>query len=238
MSSRRSASDGQRERDHVQAVVQVLAELARARSRSSRSRCVAEMTRTSIGDRLAWRPPAAPRAPAATRSSFTCSASGMSPISSRNSVPPVGRLEQALVVALAPVNAPLRVAEELALEQRLGDRAAVDRDERRVGAPLARWMARASSSLPVPLSPWMSTLASVAPPAARCRSRSSICGLRGDDPGAPRLGRAARPVGDDEQLQRALDLREQLARLERLRQDSRTRRAGWRRPRPGSCRAR
>ena len=53
----------------------------------------------------------------------------------------------------------LLVAEELALDQRLGERRAVDRARaacraRRCGA----WMARATSSLPVPVSPVISTV--------------------------------------------------------------------------------
>ena len=53
-----------------------------------------------------------------------------------------------------------RVAEELALEQRVGDRAAVDRDER-PAAPRrsGSGCARATSSLPVPVSPWIRTVA-------------------------------------------------------------------------------
>ena len=56
---------------------------------------------------------------------------------------------------MAPVKAPLLVAEQLRLEQRLGERAAVDLDERALRALRAAWMARATSSLPVPDSPWM-----------------------------------------------------------------------------------
>ena len=54
----------------------------------------------------------------------------------------------------------LLVAEQLGLEQRLRQRRAVDRDERaRLRRGERSWMARATSSLPVPLSPWMSTVA-------------------------------------------------------------------------------
>ena len=53
------------------------------------------------------------------------------------------------------------VAEELALEQRLGHGRAVDRDEGPALRRPRRWSARATSSLPVPLSPVMSTDASV-----------------------------------------------------------------------------
>ena len=64
--------------------------------------------------------------------------------------------------ATAPVKAPLRVAEQLALEQRLGERGAVDRARtaRRARGEWV-WMARATSSLPVPDSPTTSTVDSV-----------------------------------------------------------------------------
>ena len=57
---------------------------------------------------------------------------------------------------------PLLVAEELALDQVLGDGGAVDL-HKGAGEPggCRRWMARATSSLPVPFSPVMSTQASV-----------------------------------------------------------------------------
>ena len=48
-------------------------------------------------------------------------------------------------------------AEQLRLEQGLGDRGAVDVDERPAGRGPARWIARATSPLPVPVSPWIST---------------------------------------------------------------------------------
>ena len=55
----------------------------------------------------------------------------------------------------------LLVTEELALEQGLDEGRAVDGDERAVRARARAWMASATSSLPVPLSPWMSTVLSV-----------------------------------------------------------------------------
>jgi hypothetical protein len=54
------------------------------------------------------------------------------------------------------------VTEEFRFEQLFGNGAAVDGDERPLGARAGRWMARASTSLPVPLSPRISTLASEA----------------------------------------------------------------------------
>ena len=55
------------------------------------------------------------------------------------------------------------VAEELRFEQRLGNRAAVERDEAvRTRRGLLWWMARATSSLPVPVSPVIRTVLAVA----------------------------------------------------------------------------
>jgi hypothetical protein len=89
----------------------------------------------------------------------------------------------------APVKAPFLVAEEFAFEEGFRQRGAVDFHERLVEARGDdSWMARATSSLPVPDSPWMSTVVRVGatcamrawvsrkvwlPPTMRCRSSSS-----------------------------------------------------------------
>ena len=71
----------------------------------------------------------------------------------------VGRLEETRLVADGAGEGALHVAEELGLEQVLRDRRAVDRDEgARSARSLSAWIARATSSLPVPLSPAISTL--------------------------------------------------------------------------------
>ena len=114
--------------DHVEAVVQVLPEAAGLHLGAEvlvrgaddahvdrRPRCVAPTGRTE----RSW----------IARSSLVCIASGRSPISSRNSVPPLRRLEEAVAVLGGAGEGALAVAEELGLEQLLGDRAAVDRDE-------------------------------------------------------------------------------------------------------------
>ena len=49
------------------------------------------------------------------------------------------------------------MAEELRLHQLVGDGGAVDRDEPRPRRADQRWMSRAVSSLPVPVSPMSST---------------------------------------------------------------------------------
>jgi hypothetical protein len=59
------------------------------------------------------------------------------------------------------------VPEQLALDQAGGDRRAVEGDEGAVARPLQRWIARASRSLPVPVSPRISTGVSVPRPDAR-----------------------------------------------------------------------
>jgi hypothetical protein len=74
----------------------------------------------------------------------------------------VGLLEEALARADGAGERAARVPEELALQQRLGHRRAVDRRRTGRSARLEfAWMALATSSLPVPLSPVMSTVASV-----------------------------------------------------------------------------
>ena len=155
MSSRALAERRQRDGHHRQAVVEVLAELAPATIWPCRSRLVAAITRTSTG--IASRPPTRSTVRSwRTRSSFDLEQqAACSPISSRNSVPAVGQLELALPLHVGPGERPLLVAEQLALQQRLGDGAAVDGHERGGCAGCLLWTARATSSLPVPLSPWI-----------------------------------------------------------------------------------
>ena len=110
-----------------------------------------------------------------TRSSFACSAALIVPTSSRNSVPRLRLLDAALPVGDGARERAAHVAEQLGLEQRLGNRAAVDRDEA-LTAPRAarRECARAASSLPVPVSPVISTVLDVA---ATVRSSSNSCSI-------------------------------------------------------------
>ena len=70
------------------------------------------------------------------RSSLTWSGSGMSPTSSRNRVPPCGQLDLADVGLDRAGEGAALVAEQLGLEQVLGDRGAVDRDELALAAAL------------------------------------------------------------------------------------------------------
>ena len=70
------------------------------------------------------------------------------------------------------------MAEELGLEQRLGQRAAVDRDERRSLRGELKWIARATSSLPVPDSPVISTVLLVGAIVSISWNTASIASLR------------------------------------------------------------
>src|SRR6266581_2712999 len=94
---------------------------------SSRSRLVAATTRTSTG--MASVPPTGIASRSwSTRSSLTCVAGDISPISSRKNVP--RRAEQALLVAHRPGERAFHVTEQFRLEQALRQRAAVQRQER------------------------------------------------------------------------------------------------------------
>ncbi len=84
----------------------------------------------------------------------------MSPISSRKSVPPSACSNLPVRSRDRAGERALHVPEQLALDQLGRDRGAVDLDERRRrGAGERWWSARATSSLPVPFSPVISTRA-------------------------------------------------------------------------------
>ena len=90
----------------------------------------------------------------------------------------VGQLEAALALRDGAGERALLVTEQLALEQRLGQRRAVDRHER-AGARRAekRCSARATTSLPVPVSPVISTDELVCAAAIARRQASRISAL-------------------------------------------------------------
>ena len=73
----------------------------------------------------------------------------------------MGQLEPANLGRMGAGESSTLAAEELALHQVGGKRGAVDNDQRRVRRELRRWIARASSSFPVPVSPDTSMVASV-----------------------------------------------------------------------------
>ena len=165
-SSMRSRSGGQVQPHALEAVEEIGAERPLRRPAASRSWCVAAITRTSAA--MVRVPPTRSNSRScSTRRILACMDSGMSPISSRKSVPSLGELEAAGPRPHRAGEGAALVAEQLGLEQPLGDRRAVDRDERPV---LARRSAGGSRG--------------PAPP-CRCRSR----------PGSARSGRWARRAG-------------------------------------------
>jgi hypothetical protein len=111
-----------------------------------------------------------------TRNRRTCRSSGISVISSRNSVPPCARSKYPACWRVAPVKLP-RSWPNSSLSIRLGDTA--PQLSARYG-PFARadsacsWLAM--SSLPVPLSPMISTVTSAGPTRAIVRASLCICG--------------------------------------------------------------
>ena len=130
------------------------------RTAPRRSRFVAATTRTST---LRVRvPPTGSNSPScSTRRSLPCSSSGSSPISSRKSVPPSAASKRPVAPRVAPVKAPRSWPKSSLSISAGGDGGAVHVDERLArGGGCAAWMARATSSLPVPVSPRMSTVAS------------------------------------------------------------------------------
>ena len=184
MSSARSRSAGSSIGDHVEAVEQVGAEAPAATSRS-RSRFVAATTRTSIcvGVSCRRRDTNSPSWSSAQQLGLHRPAPSRRSRRGRGCRRRPARSGPARAVR-APVNAPRCVAEQLALEQVRRDGGAVDRDERLVArAPSRRAATRATSSLPVPVSPVMSTvqrvsatLASIDSAGSRAGSAPSICG--------------------------------------------------------------
>ena len=144
--------------DHVDAVVQVLAEPARRRRPSVRSSFVARITRTSTLNVLL--PPTCSNCSScSTRSSFTCIAGLARADFVEEDRAAVGLHELADLVARGAGEGAGDVAEQLAFQQILGQGAAGDFDERLRRRRLRRWIARAIMLLPVPLSPVTSTVA-------------------------------------------------------------------------------
>ena len=187
------------------------------------------------------------RRPASTRSSFACVAGVMSPISSRNSVPPSACSKRPARWRSAPVKAPRSWPNSSRLEQRLGQRRAVHLHERaRRRAASRRGSGPATSSLPVPVSPVSSTVerlgatrvARARPPPASPRSRRRSAAreargaLRAQRLDLARRGARARPRA--RRAARAARARRASARSRRRRASSPRRRSRWSR-RPSSA---
>ncbi len=93
-----------------------------------------------------------------TRNNFTCNACPSSPISSRNSVPPVADSKSPILVPTAPVKAPFsypNISDSSKVSGNAPQLTGMNGLSRR--GPFV-WIARAMSSLPVPLSPWSRTV--------------------------------------------------------------------------------
>ena len=157
------------------------------RTRSARSRWVAQTSRKSTGySRMS--PTGLTRFSCKARNSRTCASSGMSPISSRNKVPPSACRKRPGWSAVAPVKAPF-LCPNNSLSSRPGGNApqlTVTKGPRARGLRSCRY--RAKTSLPVPLSPCRHTGQSRRAAASQRRR----AGSRGE-PGA-QSGAAAGPA--------------------------------------------
>ena len=152
MSLLRSRSGGQADLERVEPEEQVLAEQLVARS----SRAGRGWSRRGRGHRRGTarsRPTRRISPDSRKRSSLTCTLLSSSPTSSRKSVPPLATSNSPLRFAIGAGEGPLAMAEQLALDEVLGQGAAVDRDEGPSARRLLSWRLRAISSLPVPVSP-------------------------------------------------------------------------------------
>src|SRR6516164_3278899 len=109
-----------------------------------------------------------------TRSSLTCIANGMSPISSRNNVPLSACSNFPMWRPAAPVNAPFSCPNSSDSNSSAGTAAqfSVTNGPSRRGD--FSWMARATSSLPVPVWPKMHTLVSLAATRSICANSLAI----------------------------------------------------------------
>ena len=144
------------DREHVEAVEQVLAQLAACATASFGLRLVAAMMRTSVS--CTWVEPTRMKVPvSSTRSSLTCRSSGISVISSRNSVPPLARSKKPWCWRSAPVKLPFSWP-KISLSIRCGEIAPqLTARNGLLRRRLRSWTVRATTSLPVPLSPVMNT---------------------------------------------------------------------------------
>ena len=120
MSSRRSRSGGSRDRNHVEAVEEVLAEPSLGHHLLRGRWLVAAITRTSTCTSRAA--DALERAVLQDAQQLHLHRRVISPISSRKMVPPSASSNSPFLFAVAPVKRPAHVAEQLGLEQRLGQR--------------------------------------------------------------------------------------------------------------------
>ena len=118
------------------------------------------------------------------RSSLACISSGRSPISSRKSVPPSVSSKSPSLRASAPVKAPRSWPNSSLSKSCSGIAEQFSGVKGFLRRGLLKWIARATSSLPVPLSPRTST---VAGEGAILRRTSSACAIFGERPTIPSM---------------------------------------------------
>ena len=94
-----------------------------------------------------------------TRNNFTCIGIGISPISSKNSVPPSANSKRPLRAEKAPVNAPFSCPNNSLSNSSAGIAPQLTGTKGPLFRPDTSWIARATTSLPVPDSPKINTLA-------------------------------------------------------------------------------
>ena len=163
-----------------------------AAASAARSRLVVAMMRTStrIGD---VPPTRSNSCSCSTRSSLACRSSRISEISSSSSVPPCARSNAPSTRLIAPVNAPFSWPNSALSISPSGSAAQFSLMNGLSRRSLWSWIARANSSLPVPLSPCSSTVARVgAAIATVCRMRRIAGAVADDLPLVPELHHLAR----------------------------------------------
>ena len=149
MSSRRARSEGSADREHVQAIEQVLAE-APLLDKIQTGSCWWPRSAGCRRAPLAARRRDRPRPPGSPATASPAPASGNSPISSRNSVPPFASTNLPTCRSVAPVKAPFSWPKSVDSTRLSGIAPQLTVTN---GLPLRSpdpWIARASTSLPTP----------------------------------------------------------------------------------------
>ena len=175
MSPGRSRSARQVEADHVEAVEEILAETSGLDLEPEIA--VADGDDPDIDlERRGSHPTRCTSRSCSVRSSFACTASGISLTSSSTRVPPAATSNHPVRRPTAPVKAPRSWPNSSDSTRVSGSAQQLTATKGPPARGLASWMKRAINSLPVPVSPWISTVASV--PATR-RARASVVSIRG-----------------------------------------------------------
>ena len=245
MSSRRSRSGGTRHRDDVEPVVEVLAEAAASRPRRARSRLVAATMRTSTVRVLPPPPSALDLALLQHAQQLHLHVAARSRRSRRGTACRRRPLEAAVARAsTAPVNAPFSWPNSSLSSSVSGIAAQLTATNGPVArGELRRGCARATSSLPVPLSPSSSTVASRGAACMHDVHRAAPRERRADDRapallGELRLERCGSRRSSDCFSSALRTIAHDVRALERLGRRSRTRPRSSRRPRSRPCRTR